>query len=92
MKLPMRFRILHLISQHESITDNEVMEALRDEYGSERQFKLPVINTHLMSMRAVGMIDVADVYLNEQDNLVQKFRITDYGRGYLKYLPREWKQ
>ena len=92
MKLPMRFRIIHLVSQHDKISDKEVMEALRDEYGDECQYKMSIIETHLMSLRAVGIIENTGVSLDENDNLVQQFSITDYGRDLLdKYLPSQWK-
>lgn len=92
MKLPMRFRIIHLVSQHDKISDKEVMEALRDEYGEEGQYRKSIIDTHLMSLRAVGIIENTGVTLDENDNLVQHFSITDYGRDLLdKYLPSQWK-
>jgi hypothetical protein len=92
MKLPMRFRIIHLVSQHDTISDKEVMEALRDEYGGEGQYKDSIINTHLMSLRAVGIIEVAGVSLDDNNELVQEFKITDYGTNLLNsYLPSGWK-
>lgn len=91
MKLPMRFRILHLMAGGQEMTSQEVMDALRDEYGDEGQFKPGVINTHLQALRAVGMIEVADVQFDEKGELVEKFKITDYGRSRLKYLPKEWQ-
>jgi hypothetical protein len=92
MKLPMRFRIMHLVSQHDAITDREVMEELRDEYGDEGQYTKSKIDTHLMSLRAVGILENVGVSLDENDNLVQQFAITDYGRNLLNtYLPSQWK-
>lgn len=91
MKLPLRFRILYLLSQHDALTENEVMDALRDEYGNEGQFKLANIESHLMSMKAVGMLEVVDVNLNDNGKLVQQYRITAYGKSRLKYLPQGWK-
>lgn len=93
MKLPMRFRIMHLISQNDSVNNQEIMKFLGDEYTGEGQYKLSVIDTHLMSMRAVGIIEIANAFLNESGNLVQEFKITDYGKQLLSsYLPKEWQQ
>ena len=89
-KLPMRFRILHLMSENEKLSDLEVMEALKEEYGSEGQFKLATVNTHLQSMRAVGMVENADVSLDESGKLDIKYKITSYGESRLKYLPKGW--
>lgn len=91
MKLPMRFRILHLLAGGQEMTGREVMDALRDEYSGEGQFKLGVINNHLQALRAVGMIEVADVQLDDKGELIEKFKITDYGKSRLKYLPKEWQ-
>ncbi|KUK31229.1 MAG: Winged-helix DNA-binding domain protein [Thermoanaerobacterales bacterium 50_218] len=90
MKLPMRFRILHLISEKENMGVDEVMEALRPEYGGERQWKRGVIYDHLRALKAVGMIETTDVSLDEKGNLVEKFKITDYGKSRLRYLPEGW--
>lgn len=91
MKLPLRFRILHLLSQHDALTVREVMDALRDEYGNDGQFKPAIIEGHLMSMKAVGLLEIADVDLDDNGKLVQHYRITDYGKSRLKYLPQGWK-
>lgn len=90
-RLPMRFRILHLMSKNEKMDVNDIMSALRDEYGKDGQFKLSTVNTHLASMRAVGLIEVCDVRIDPKDNLIQTYRITDYGRSRLSYLPAAWK-
>lgn len=92
MKLPLRFRILHLMSEKDSISSDEIMDSLKDEYGGEGQFKKPVIDSHLQSMRAVGLIDVTDVDLDANENLKLRYKITDYGIDRLKYLPDAWKK
>ena len=91
MKLPMRFRILHLMSQHISMSDIDIMERLRSEYGTEGQFKKSIIEIHLASMRAVGMIEATDLTLDAKGELEQKYRITDYGVSRLSYLPDTWR-
>jgi len=91
MKLPMRFRILHLLIQHEEgLSELDIMEALRPEYGSEGQFKRSVIDNHVASMKAVGMIEIIDLSMGSDQKLLHKFKVTDYGKNYSKYLPKEW--
>lgn len=89
MTLPMRFRILHLLTLRE-LSEVELMEALRSEYGSEGQYKRSVIDTHLASMKAVGMIEITELSMGKDGNLAHKFKATDYGRNYLKYIPKGW--
>lgn len=91
MKLPMRFRILHLISKNTSMSDRDIMDQLQSEYGGEGQFKTSIIDLHLASMRAVGMIEPTDLSLSPAGELQQKFKITDYGRSRLSYLPDSWR-
>jgi DNA-binding PadR family transcriptional regulator len=89
MTLPMRFRILHLLTLQE-LSENEIMAALRPEYGSEGQYRRSTIDTHLASMKAVGMIEITELSMGADGKLLHKFRATEYGRNYLKYIPKGW--
>jgi hypothetical protein len=89
--LPMRFRILHYFSTVKEASTKELMNGLRSEYGSEGQFNENVINEHLMSMRAGGLIETNDIELDQSNNLVVNYSITEFGQGRLKYLPKSWK-
>lgn len=91
MKLPMRFRILHLISEKENISEMEIMDILKDEYGSEGQCNKSIIDSHLASMKAVGIIEVNEIYLDQYGNLKRKYKISESGLSRLKYLPDSWK-
>ncbi|NYE58515.1 helix-turn-helix transcriptional regulator [Carboxydothermus ferrireducens] len=92
MKLPLRFRILHLLGvEQKALIPEEIMEKLKDEYGNERQFRKNAIIGHLQSMKAVGLVQTTEVYLTDAGELVERFEITDYGRDRLKYLPAQWK-
>lgn len=91
MKLPMRFRILHLLTLHVAgLSEIELMEALKPEYGTEGQYKQNTIDTHLASMKAVGMIEITDLSMRSDGKLLHKYKATEYGRNYRKYLPKEW--
>lgn len=89
--LPMRFRILHIISQKEDINCKELIEELRPEYGNEGQLKESGIENHLASMRAVGLIEINKSFLDSADKLIQRVKITEYGQGRLSYLPKSWR-
>lgn len=89
MTLPMRFRILHLLTIQE-LSETELLTALKPEYGSEGQYKRSTIDTHLASMKAVGMIEITNLSMGSDGNLLHKFKATEYGRNYLKYMPKGW--
>ncbi|HEY3425805.1 MAG TPA: DNA-binding protein [Negativicutes bacterium] len=92
MKLPLRFRILHLLSHYSILSELEIMNNLRPEYGDEGQFKQSNFAIHLASMRAVGIIESTDPTIDSAGCLQQKYKITDYGMQRLSYLPKEWQQ
>jgi hypothetical protein len=90
--LPMRFRILHIISTHKDINRQQLIDALKPEYGNEGQLNDSLVETHLASMRAVGMIEDTDISIDASNNLIQRFKITEYGHSRLAYLPKSWSQ
>lgn len=90
--LPLKFRILHYASQaknHFSALD--IMRDLKNEYGSDGQFKKAMISNHLDSLRAVGMIETTKAEFDANGELVIDYRITDYGKSRLSYLPPQWQ-
>lgn len=89
-KLPLRFRILHFLSQVPESDTAQMMEALAGDYGGEGQFRESIFDEHLMSMRAAGLIEERNVSFDSRGKLVQSFAITGFGRSRLKYLPRGW--
>lgn len=88
--LPMRFRILHIISENAGITADEIMNHLEPEYGNEGQFRLSVIREHLASMRAVGLIEDRAFSLGKDNSLIQNVQVTDFGTSRLSFLPKSW--
>lgn len=89
--LPLRFRILHYASNKESFNYKDLLKDLKDEYGNDGQFNKGMMNLHIDSLRAVGMLEEANVDFDQNKELLVEYRITDYGRGRLSYLPDEWK-
>lgn len=92
MLLPMRFRVLTELATNGAQDTAQIMQSLAPEYGSERQFTKKMIDNHLQSLRAVGLVEDVDVSLDESEGLIRIAGITDAGRKLLKYLPKEWRQ
>jgi DNA-binding transcriptional ArsR family regulator len=92
VKLPLRFRIIHYLSKSDGgVTCDQLLDSLKSEYGDEGQFKPSTIENHLMSLRAVGIVEVDKVDLDDNDNLILWYKISDYGKSKLSYLPQGWK-
>lgn len=89
--LPLRFRVLHYASQKDTVTYLDLLRDLAEEYGGEGQFNKNMMLLHLDSLRAVGMLEEVDVKFDENGDLLVSYRITDYGRDRLRYLPEEWQ-
>lgn len=90
--LPLRFRMLHYISTVDKTCADEMMKALKPEYGMEKQFTKGVFVEHLMDMKANFVIDDNEVELDDKGELVIYYSINDEGKRLLKkYLPKQWK-
>ncbi|MEL7567429.1 MAG: hypothetical protein AAGU27_21475 [Dehalobacterium sp.] len=89
--LPLRFRVLHYAAQKDSFNYIDLLKDLKEEYGNDGQFNKGMMNLHIDSLRAVGMIEELDVDFDKNKELLVQYKITDYGRGRLSYLPDAWK-
>lgn len=87
--LPLRFRILHIINQAggKPLKTNDIYKDLYEEYAGEGQFSLELMETHLMSIKAVGLIDAVDPYFDEYGEARYQYVITETGKDRTKYLP-----
>lgn len=89
--LPLRFRILEYASHRSAFTISDLLHDLKDEYGGEGQFTFRMLSQHCDSLRASGMIEDIRTDVGENETLLFTYRLTDYGRGRLGYLPQIWK-
>ena len=89
--LPLRFRILHrvFLADGQPLTTNEIYKDLYDEYTGEGQFSLELMEEHLISIKAVGLIEAVEPYFDDHGEARYKYRITDTGRARTKYLPKQ---
>ncbi|MDR1111981.1 MAG: DNA-binding protein [Deltaproteobacteria bacterium] len=88
--LPLRFRILHMINQAggKPVKANDIYKELFDEYSGEGQFSFDFMEDHLMSIKAVGLIDAVDPYFDEFGEARYQYVITETGKDRTKYLPK----
>lgn len=90
-KLPLRLRILQEISKTPTGHNiQSVMEALKGEYGEERQFNEPAFLDHLLSLKESGLLDENKIFLDADKKLLVNYIINANGKEALrKYLPKK---
>lgn len=88
-KLPLRFSILYTLNKAggKHLTTQEIYDQLARDYAGEGQFGLDQMELHLMAIKATGLIEGIDPYLDEAGEARYKYGITDYGRSRIKFLP-----
>jgi hypothetical protein len=84
--------MLHLMSIKGKFNMARIMDELKEEYGSEGQFKPAIMQNHLDSMRAVGLIEVTDAMLDAGNHLDMQYEITEFGMSRLDLLPAGWEK
>lgn len=99
IKLPMKFRILQLICeksiQFKIINTCEIINLINLEYGNEKQCCPKTIGTHLLALKAIGLIEEIHVY-ESKNQLISEYRSTREGFNRMKFIPntaetyKEW--
>ena len=77
---PLKMAIATLFLQHPLLDADAVLAQLCSQFPGEKYCCLPVIQTHLQSLKAVGILEEHGSTLDEHDNLISRYRLTDYGR------------
>ena len=91
-KLPLRFRILHLILHAgRPLSVPQIQTELTPEYAGEGQFTLKHLDNHLLSMKAVGLVTGANPFFDGRGEVHEMYEITDFGRSRVPYLPAAWR-
>ncbi|MGT2910845.1 hypothetical protein ACVR1I_03900 [Streptococcus cameli] len=91
--LPARTAVLNYMSTVEEADVLQVMEALKSQYGSERQFTEPLFLEHLMSLECNGYVDQVGYDLDENQQLRILYKINADGLDAVdKYISAEYKR
>jgi hypothetical protein len=93
-KLPLRFKLLYVLNKAgaSALSTKDIYDQLADDYKGERQFSLSLMENHLMAVKAVGIIEAKDPYIDEDGQARYKYSITDYGKTRIRYLPAAWRR
>lgn len=79
-KIPFRCNLILQLAEHRNgLTPVQLYEIMKEGYGSERQCTVKGIDDQLMSIKSVGLAEICETQINEQNKLVSVYRLTDYG-------------
>ena len=88
MLLPARTAVLNYLYKVGSADVNEIMEALKPQYGNERQFTKKSYLDHVMSLEANGLLVLVGYELDKDGELALRYEINDDGKATVeKYIP-----
>lgn len=84
-QLPVKFRVVQLIYQYEDISNQKILEILKNEYPHDRSVNLQGVENCLVTLSAVGLIELTSTTLDNNGKLKLCYKITDYGINLIKY-------
>lgn len=84
--LPVKFRIVQIIADCSEISNEELYTILKKEYPHDRHVSQSGIDSYLMSLKAVGIIEPISSRLTQDRTVVQSFKITATGISKMHYI------
>ena len=93
MLLPARTAVLNYLYGVESADVREIMEALKPQYGGERQFTKARYVDHVMSLEANGLLTLKSYELDRDGELSLRYAINPDGKTAVeKYVPKKYRR
>jgi len=77
--IPMKMMIAACFRQGEALNASAVFDLICDHYPGESYCSIATVRVHLMSLKAVGILKDEGSYLDDDDQLVSVYRISEYG-------------
>ncbi|RRD94085.1 hypothetical protein EII17_09825 [Clostridiales bacterium COT073_COT-073] len=92
MLLPARMAVLNRLSKVESASIEQMMEALRPEYGHEKQFNYNDYLEHMMALEANGYATLKKYEVDGNGKIILFYGITEDGKVSVeKYVPAQYR-
>lgn len=93
MLLPARTAVLNYLYGVKNADVTEIMEALKPQYGGERQFSKSRFLDHVMALEANGLVNLERYELDRAGELSLRYVINDEGKATVeKYVPKKFRQ
>lgn len=92
MLLPSRTAVLNQMYDQRELDVKKIMEELRPQYGHEKQFNEKLYLEHLMALEANGLVELTNYCLDDQEELIMSYTITEEGRTTVeKYVDKAYR-
>ncbi|EGW39611.1 hypothetical protein [Desulfosporosinus sp. OT] len=90
-QMPVKIRTAQVIFlnegvSNEGVSNQQILEMLKNEYPLDRSVNEKGVENYLLSLKAVGLIKLTSVSVDDNGNLKQSYRITDYGASRINYI------
>jgi hypothetical protein len=85
-EVPVKFRVVQLIYQNEEISNQEILEVLKNEYPLDRSINEKNVEDYLLSLKVVGIIELISAATDQNGKLDMCYKITDFGLSRMKYI------
>lgn len=88
MKLPLKVRMLeYAIEKDAPFTIEEVLHKISPEYPGERFVNYKFMEKLIRLFLGVNVFEAASMELDQKGELLVEYKITDFGKTYLKRIP-----
>ncbi|AFM40589.1 hypothetical protein Desaci_1585 [Desulfosporosinus acidiphilus SJ4] len=85
-QIPVKFRLLQVISQNDNLSNHKILDILKKEYPHDRSVNEKGVEDYLLTLTATGLIELKNAVLDQSGNLELSYSITDYGKSLMKYV------
>ena len=85
-QIPVKFRVVQVIFRKEGVSNEELLEMLRKEYPLDRSVHEKGVEDYLLSLKAVGLIELTSASSDKNGKLKQCYKITNYGASRMQYI------
>ena len=85
-QMPVKFRVVQVIFLNEGVSNQEILEILKTEYSRNRSVDEKCVEGYLLSLKAVGLIELTSVTTENNGKLKLCYKITNSGASRMKYV------
>jgi hypothetical protein len=77
--IPLKAMVAQCFNHCEALNAKAVYDLVRDHFPNEKYCSIPIIEAHLQSLKVVGILNEEGSYLDDENQLVSVYRISEYG-------------